>query len=78
MMTYEIEKNVAMPMPSTPSPAEKPPVHRMDIGDSIVVKAKGGMGATNKVQNTARFSGLPYKFRSAKVSDGVYRVWRIA
>lgn len=76
-MAFKIEKNVPMPMPAKKD-VDRPPVADMEIGDSIIVSAKGGMGATNSVQNTARFKGFPYRFKSALVSDGIYRVWRIS
>lgn len=73
---FKIERGV--PMPTFKKVKEIPPVDQMQIGDSMIIEAKGAMGATNKLQNTARRRGLPHKYKSALVSPGVYRVWRIS
>lgn len=74
---FKIERGIPMP-DSLKDQKPKPPVEQMEVGDSILVKAKAGMGATNKLLHTARGLGLKSKFKSGLVSDGLYRVWRVS
>ncbi|MCB0654464.1 MAG: hypothetical protein KDC85_24505 [Saprospiraceae bacterium] len=70
MCEYKIEKNV--PVPKRPGRNKKYPFDEMDIGDSVVVPAKGQASA----YNYARIHKV--KFRCVRQEDGQFRIWRVA
>lgn len=82
-MTFVIEKGIPAPVKQTGYKKKpQPPVADMEVGDSVIIQvpvsSKSGIGATNKCNLAARSAGLPHRFTSAKVGEGLYRVWRIA
>ena len=77
-MTYVIEKNIPTPSKIT---KERPPIEKMEIGDSVVVAAKTCGAASITFSANAVRMGAPYsayKFKSADIGGGSFRVWRVA
>ncbi len=80
MDEIKIEKGV--PMGRSRFEAKKYPLFEMEVGDSFIVPSKvkqaAAYGISRQANQIAILAGKPHRFKTGKVSDGIYRVWRVA
>ncbi len=80
MDEIKIEKGV--PMGRTRFAAKKYPLFEMEVGDSFLVPSNvrqaAAYGIGREANQRAILAGRPHRFKTGKISDGVYRVWRVA
>lgn len=72
MSSFVIEKNIPIPDESRRGAGKGYPWGELKDGDSVVVP---GRNAVSAASHYGKRNGI--EFRSAKLDDGTYRVWRV-
>ncbi len=80
MDEIKIEKGIPRRRGGSGSP--RYPFFEMEVGDSFLVPSNINPGYAYGISRDGNKSAIladkPHRFKTGKVSDGVYRVWRVA